>query len=65
MARHRQRDALGYLASRAYSFTKDVPEVVHQSVTDSLHHEADAAESMNAMIEVPNRISLVVLSPRA
>lgn len=65
MARLRQRDALGHLASRAYSFTKDVPEVVHQSVMDSLHHEADAAGSMNAIIEVPNRISVVVLSPCA
>ena len=61
----RQRDALGYLASRTYSFTKDVPEVVHQSVMDSLRHEADAAGGMDAIIEVPNRISIVVLTPCA
>ena len=64
-ARIRQRDALSYLASRAYSFTKDVPEEVHQSVIDSLQHEADAVGGMNAILEVPNRISVVVLTPCA
>lgn len=65
MARISQRDALVYLASRAYSFTKDVTEMVHQSVMDSLHLEADAVGGMNAILEVPNRISVVVLSPCA
>ncbi len=65
VARLRQRDALDYLASRTYSFTKDVPEVVHQNVMDSLRREADAAGGMDAIIEVPNRISIVVLTPCA
>ena len=65
VARLRQRDALGHLASRAYSFTKDVPEAVHQSVMDSLRREADGAGGMDVIIKVPNRISVVILTPRA
>jgi hypothetical protein len=49
---------------RAYSFTKDVPEDVHVAVIDSLQRERlQEAEGHASLIEVPNRISIVIVSP--
>ena len=54
--------ALGHLRNRAYSFTKDVPDAVHLAVMDSLQREnLNAAAIIGTEIEVPNRISLILI----
>lgn len=51
------QEALDHLRNRAYSFTKDVPDPVHQAVMDSLQRESFTGME----VEVPNRISIVLL----
>ncbi len=57
------QEAIEHLRLRAYSFTKSVPEDVHQMVMDSLRHEVlEKAGAMDMQtIEVPNRISIVIV----
>ena len=57
-------EALSHLRGRAYSFTKDVPEDVHVAVIDSLQRERlKEAAGHASLIEVPNRVSIVIVSP--
>ena len=56
------QEALEHLRHRAYSFTKDVPGPVHLAVMDSLQREnLPEAASITPEIEVPNRISIVLI----
>jgi len=58
------RKALSHLRARAYSFTKDVPEDVHGAVMDRLQRESlEGAAGPDSAIHVPNRISIVIVSP--
>lgn len=55
-------EALEYLRNRAYSFTKDVPDAVHLAVVDSLQREhLNEAASLGMEVEVPNRISIILI----
>ena len=64
-ARINLQEALNHLRNRAYSFTKDVPDAVHLAVMDSLQRENFAeAASVGTEVEVPNRITIILLSSR-
>ena len=55
-------EALEHLRNRAYSFTKDVPDAVHLAVMDSLQREhLNEAASLSVEVEVPNRISIILI----
>lgn len=56
------REAVEHLRNRAYSFTKDVPDTVHLAVMARLQQESfKASEATSAEIEVPNRISIILI----
>ena len=57
-------EALEHLRNRAYSFTKGVPDAVHLAVMDSLQREnLNEAASRGTEVEVPNRISMILIRP--
>ena len=55
-------EALKHLRNRAYSFTRNVPDAVHLAVMDSLQREnVNEAASFSIDVEVPNRISIILI----
>ncbi len=54
--------ALGYISSRAYSFTTLAPDSIHSKVVEKLRCELESQfGSLSATVEVPNQIYLVVI----
>lgn len=55
--------AIGYLASRAYSYTTKAPDDVHRWAIDMLRSEfVQSLGGMTSDLEVPNRIGLVLVT---
>jgi ubiquinone/menaquinone biosynthesis C-methylase UbiE len=54
--------ALGYISSRAYSFTTLAPDSIHSKVVEKLRCELESQfGSLREAVEVPNQIYLVVI----
>jgi hypothetical protein len=54
--------ALGYISSRAYSFTTLAPDNIHSKVVEKLRCELESQfGSLSATVEVPNQVYLVVM----
>jgi len=54
-------NALEHLRARAYSFTKNVPDKVHEAVMGRL--QGEIVDALDAEVEVPNRLSIVIVLP--
>ena len=62
-ARIRLDKALGYLKSRAYSFTTFAPDDVHSAAIKRLESELEQQYgSLNTVVKVPNQVYIVVIS---
>jgi hypothetical protein len=62
VARLRLDKALGYLKSRAYSFTAFAPDAIHQKIVEQLQSELQSDHAgLCAEVEVPNQIYLVII----
>jgi ubiquinone/menaquinone biosynthesis C-methylase UbiE len=55
-------NAIGYLESRAYSFTAQTPDAVHLETVKIMRSELRASGNMSAHADVPNQIALVVVT---
>ena len=54
--------AIGHLESRAYSFTAQTPDAVHLETVKTMRSELRESGDVSAHADVPNQISLVVVT---